>query len=403
LIHPVVSHAAVLAAFRPLAPGPEEPGRSATALAALLRDEPAVVAVSVGLPDGTLLRMQRIEGGTVGGGAAPAASAYVVTARAPGHPTTLRFLDIEGETTSVRELREPWRDPRAQQWYLQAHRPGVQVSPLYVLDAAGVPGISISTTMPGGAVLSLDLTLSAIGGFLASARPTPGSLPVLFTEDGILLGHPEPGRAMRSAAVASAPGGWTTLGESGDPALERLWNAYATAALAPGGTSQVTIDGREMLVHLSSVHQLVAPSLRIGIVAPVDDFTGPVLGAIRRGLGYSAAAFLLGFLGILVVAVRVERPLGRLAVEAETIRRLELAAPVAVRSHITEVERLAEQMGAMKGALRVFGAYVPRDLVRKLMAERAAAELGGERRAITVMFSDIEAFSAVAERLARRS
>jgi len=68
-----------------------------------------------------------------------------------------------------------------------------------------------------------------------------------------------------------------------------------------------------------------------------------------------------------------------------------------VRSHITEVARLAGAMDGMKMALRVFGAYVPHSLVGRLMAEQAAARLGGEKRRITVMFSDVENFTTLAE------
>jgi adenylate cyclase len=72
---------------------------------------------------------------------------------------------------------------------------------------------------------------------------------------------------------------------------------------------------------------------------------------------------------------------------------------VPVRSHIAEIARLSGAMDGMKSALRVFGAYVPRSLVGKLMQEEAAARIGGEKRPITVMFSDVEGFTTLAEGL----
>jgi adenylate cyclase len=121
--------------------------------------------------------------------------------------------------------------------------------------------------------------------------------------------------------------------------------------------------------------------------------------ALSEGTTWAFFALLLGLAGISTLAWRISRPLSQLAREADAIARLDLAAPIQVRSHITEIARLASTMDGMKSALRVFGAYVPRSLVAKLMAEGDAAKLGGTRRSISVMFSDIEGFTTLAEDL----
>ncbi len=117
-------------------------------------------------------------------------------------------------------------------------------------------------------------------------------------------------------------------------------------------------------------------------------------------------AFAVAAAGILVVAGglayaarRVARGLGVLTKEAEGIRRLDLAGTPPTPGGAAEVDALADAMGGMKSALRLFSVYVPRDLVRKLMAEGAEAKLGGERRRLTVMFSDVQGFTTIAERM----
>lgn len=110
-------------------------------------------------------------------------------------------------------------------------------------------------------------------------------------------------------------------------------------------------------------------------------------------------AFALGLGGVVLAARSVARALRALAQEAEAVRRLDLAQPLRVDTRIAEAERLADAMRGMKGALRLFSVYVPRDLVRKLMAEGAEVKLGGERRRLTVMFSDVQGFTTIAERM----
>jgi len=47
---------------------------------------------------------------------------------------------------------------------------------------------------------------------------------------------------------------------------------------------------------------------------------------------------------------------------------------------------------------RLFGRYVSRDVYQQLIDDPALAELGGKRREMTVLFSDIRGFTAVTER-----
>jgi adenylate cyclase len=51
----------------------------------------------------------------------------------------------------------------------------------------------------------------------------------------------------------------------------------------------------------------------------------------------------------------------------------------------------------MKTSLRSFRKYVPADLVALLMASGQEAELGGERRSLTIYFSDIANFTSISE------
>ena len=239
------------------------------------------------------------------------------------------------------------------------------------------------------------MPIDTLGRLLAGGRVSPDGVTVLFTEDGILLAHQDPERLAQGGPRTA----WTTLAASGDPALAALWTAFAEGRLREGGTGMLSIGGNDHLAHLIGVEDFVAPRVLVGVLAPLDDFTGGIEHGIRVGTVLGFVALALGLTGLGVVAWRVARPLGVLTREAEAIRRLDLAKPLQLTTHITEVERLANAMGGMKAALRLFSVYVPRDLVRKLMAEGAEAELGGERRRLTVMFSDVQNFTTIAERM----
>lgn len=133
------------------------------------------------------------------------------------------------------------------------------------------------------------------------------------------------------------------------------------------------------------------PALGALLVAAMSGEVGAALWALAAGgavLGAAAAAWL---------AARLGGRLHGLAREVERIRRLDLDAPAQRGGGTAEIAALDEAMEGMKGALRTFSVYVPRDLVRKLTAEGAEVKLGGERRRLTVMFSDVQGFTTIAE------
>ena len=92
--------------------------------------------------------------------------------------------------------------------------------------------------------------------------------------------------------------------------------------------------------------------------------------------------------------------MARLAVKTQRIRDLDFSDQVPVTSRITEVLRLSDAVERMREGLEVFGHYVSKDLVRQIMRSPASTGVGGERRDVTVMFTDIEGFSRISEDIA---
>jgi adenylate cyclase len=70
---------------------------------------------------------------------------------------------------------------------------------------------------------------------------------------------------------------------------------------------------------------------------------------------------------------------------------------VDVHSHIKEIHNLAVSIATMKEALQNFGRYVPRFLVQDIIKSGQKTSLGGERRDLTIFFSDITDFTSLSE------
>jgi adenylate cyclase len=129
----------------------------------------------------------------------------------------------------------------------------------------------------------------------------------------------------------------------------------------------------------SRVASLFVATIAVGLVAAFLPFTGAVAASL---------ALLAGWTWLTVGAFRTGLWLNLLQ---------PLAGGVVALFFGTAYQYFVEGREKRKVA-RLFGRYVSRDVYAQLMANPDLAELGGTRREMTVLFSDIRGFTAVTER-----
>ncbi len=107
-----------------------------------------------------------------------------------------------------------------------------------------------------------------------------------------------------------------------------------------------------------------------------------------------AAVLLIGTLTLRIV----QRGLGRLVSTTLRMRGFDFA-PDAAGSRLREIDELMVGLERAKTAVRAMGKYIPLDLVRRLYERNEEPQLGGELRSLSLMFTDIEGFTSLAEHL----
>jgi len=136
----------------------------------------------------------------------------------------------------------------------------------------------------------------------------------------------------------------------------------------------------------------------VGIVVPEDYYTHDLSQLRRRSL---AAGLLV--LALVVAAGAgglraLRRGLGRISETATRMRNFDFA-PAQSSAPFRDVQEVAESLEQAKTALRALGKYAPVDLVRQLYQANREPILGGELLEVSIMFTDIAGFTALAERL----
>ena len=285
-------------------------------------------------------------------------------------------------------------------------------------------------------VAAFDLLLMNLSRFTVERRPSPNGYVFVLFRDGSLLGLPaderwtdassqrealpNPSERHGEPTGADAAAVLLTAAERALPVLAsavRDWRPRATgppvvcplpsgcAARAgwggsggPGAPGSCGwAGGRGGWGEGFRGLGLRGPEVVSGGVARGSDFRSQAREQRNVVFAVCAIAMLLAVVMTHVLARRYSRPLELLAEQSARVRELNLTDRIPIQSHLTEVSQLADANAQMMTALESFSRYVPLDLVRDLLRRGEVAEIGGRTERLTILFTDIQDFTSVAE------
>jgi adenylate cyclase len=277
-------------------------------------------------------------------------------------------------------------------------------------------GMTVSTKWRSAAgqvrVVAFDLLLMDLSRFTFGRRPTPNGYVFVMFRDGSLLGlpaderwpdgasqrealrNPEERHGKRTKADQAAV--LMTAEDLELPVVAAAVEEWRRAGSGPLDHFRYSIAGEGWWGGFRRF-DLSGPDLWIGVVAPEDDFLSQAREQRNLVLGICGLALLVAVLMTRRLARRYSRPLESLAEQSARVRELSLTDRVPVESRLTEVAQLADANAQMMKALESFSRYVPMDLVRELLRRGEVAEIGGRTETLTILFTDIQDFTTVAE------
>lgn len=133
------------------------------------------------------------------------------------------------------------------------------------------------------------------------------------------------------------------------------------------------------------------------MITPIDNFIGGVKATQHNTLLICLVILILSIVVIVLIAKRISMPIHNLSEQADRITNFDLSAVDEVKSGIKEIQKLQDSIARMRKSLVSFAKFVPRNLVKKLLDKGAEVKIGGAKRNITILFSDIENFTSISE------
>jgi adenylate cyclase len=370
-------------------------------LAAMLKNNDQLFNLYVGYDDGSFIEMD-----SVGDAAretrarleAPDQSAFRLVVISRGDPARIksRRLFLSDKLEVIRELPGPLDyDPRERPWYKDAERrDGSWLTGPYVFFATRKQGYTVHLAMEQGrsGVIAGDLLMDVTQELLKRERLTDSATAFLFDDDDRILAHPRMSEMLGREVSGTIP----RLRETDMAGVLKAIRAWR----ASGISEQFFADsaGRLYAAAFQTIPKSGPANLRVAVVAPVDEFFASIVS--ERGRLFVAT---LGFVAAMVPIVfgigsLLSKSLRALAEETDRIQRFEPSAAPPVHSIIREIDELGHSVATMRSVTQTFSRFVPRRLVERLIETGTPMQLGGTRREITLLFSDVVSFTAITEK-----
>ncbi len=131
--------------------------------------------------------------------------------------------------------------------------------------------------------------------------------------------------------------------------------------------------------------------------APLSDFFDPILKSDIRSIIVGFITLLIAALLIYIASGRIAKPINQLAEEVKQIQHLDFTETAPIVSNIYEISLLNSSIQTMRKVFASFTKYVPKDVVTQLIEHEKALITGGERKNMTILFSDISGFTTITE------
>lgn len=336
---------------------------------------------------------------------------FIILEREPNNRVSLRIIDpkskpiqqvIHFSSDATRKIvgravsNTASYDPRKRLWYQAAADAKENIwTNIYVYafnksfgTTTAAPAYDQQGNLLG--VFGVDLRLDYISKFISSEVFSANGFPFIVTTGGKVIAAPTVSGMKQQA-------NFDDIHTLGLPWLTESFEIYKK-----NNVHQFRFDyqGKTYLASYTKIEQYdFMHDWLVGTIVLQDDFVGDLKNA---SLMDATIGFLILAIGIFFVSsliTRVVKPIKKLVKQTDKIKHFDLSEDDRIRSRIKEVILLSDAFYAMKTGLKSFQQYVPSSLVRQLIETGEDAHIGGAKKPLTILFSDIKDFTTIAENM----
>ncbi|QTA85000.1 adenylate/guanylate cyclase domain-containing protein [Desulfonema magnum] len=357
----------------------------------LLKSFPQLAMANIADEKGNFMMPKKLPDGKMG---------TKIINRAVTPPTvTWKYRNKNGVIEKTEESTDVKYDPTGRPWYKGAkNQRGTYWTDVYIFFSDHAPGIATAYPIMSGdvvtGVFSLDIALNEISTFLNGLKIGKTGIAYIINKKNEIIAYPDASRLVQKGAD----------GKLRPARIDELNKAWVTASFQEhkktgAGRVEFESEGKRYLGSFTNLGESFGKEWKIGVIVPEDDFLGPLIHMRRVVVLISFVVLLISVFIAKVISSSISKPINALTEEAKKIEKLELDGEITTTSTIKEIQMMNNSMASMKKGLRAFEKYVPSTLVRQLIRTGEEARLGGKKVEITILFSDIQGFTNISEKM----
>jgi adenylate cyclase len=372
---------------------------------AALHELPQTDSLYVGYDNGCWLQVRRLdvldstERQKLG---APPGAVYNVNLvrPTPGGALPMRriFEDGQGNRIGQLDLPDYGYDARKRVWYrdtMQTDR--ALVSSPYASFSIGTPMITLSAPLQGHVrgVIATDLKLDKFSDWVYAQRPGEHGTALIFDSFGVVIAHPEFARLVDYARTHPSHPQLPEIGEIRSGLVGAVMRRWDGGDHYEGSIRDE--EGRDYLFRLRRFSQGDEYSGYSLLLAAEADFAKNVRALQIRGIIIALIAGGCFVPAVWIFGSRMSTSLKRITAQASRLRTLAAPDDAPVTSRVAEIHELGRTMEVAQRSIWSFARFVPEDIVKGIIDGSISTELGGVRREVTILFTDVTNFTGIAE------
>jgi adenylate cyclase len=370
-----------------------------------LREVPQADSIYVGYDNGCWLQVRRAEDLNAPERQrlqVPAGAAFIVNLVLPiaegDLPMRRFFYSANGNKIEQIVLWNYGYDARTRDWYHDTSESDqLLVSAPYLSFSLGTPMITLSAPLRGKVkgVVAIDLKLDTYSEFVKRTRPGRHGTTIMFDSSGTLIAHPDFARLVNYSPTHPSENRTPRITDIETPTVSKIIHGWDRSERYEG--SVMDGDGNEVLFRLSRLPLSEGRDAYLLLLAAADDFGGNIRDLQIKGtvIAFTVGAFFVP--AAWLFGGGMSASLKRITAQAGRLRNLLPPDETPISSRVVEIQQLADTMGLAQYTILSFARFVPRDIVKGILDGSISTKLGGARREVTILFTDVENFTGIAE------